>query len=184
MLDHISSSHLVRTCTWVVYGNCSTNGVTQSGNYVKYRFVVKVKICTLIMFSIQMSSYSSKHTYEDILYTTKYASFLLCSQLYHSNLFGSHFASIKLSLADDLDNLCQPKCHSKPMSIIICQEITQWTTSSQVTWIIWSCLGRKGGCGAWDLPFISFFLLCRKDSKLSMFWADQQIKWCANFFKN
>lgn len=62
MLDHISSSHLVRTCTWVVYGNCSTNGVTQSGNYVKYRFVVKVKICTFIMFSIQMSSYSSKHT--------------------------------------------------------------------------------------------------------------------------
>ncbi len=138
---------------------------------------------TLILFSIQMSSYSSKHTYEDILQTTKYASFLLCSQLYHSNLFRSHFASIKLSLADDLDNLCQPKRHSKLMSIIICQE--NHTMNNLLTSDLDDLEPSREEVGMWGLGFtihlffnsyldswkvhFSFFLLCRKDSKLSMF---------------
>jgi hypothetical protein len=139
MTDDISSSLLVRTCTWVVCGNCSTNGVTQSGNYVKCRFARKGKdmysyhvqhpnVIVLIQAFVDIlytTKYASFQAFMDILYTTKYASFLLCCQLYQSNLFWITFASIKLSLArDDLDNLCQLKCHSKLMSII-CQEITK-----------------------------------------------------------
>ncbi len=114
MADDISSSLLGRrTCTWVVYGNCSTN----KRCHPKWQ-LGQVQIRRK---GEDMYTYHFQHpnvilliqAHKDVLYTTKYVSFLLCSQLYHSNLFGSHLASIKLSLADDLDNLCQPKCHSQ-----------------------------------------------------------------------
>lgn len=96
-----------------VYGNCSTN----KRCHPKWQ-LGQVQIRRK---GEDMYTYHFQHpnvilliqAHKDVLYTTKYVSFLLCSQLYHSNLFGSHLASIKLSLADDLDNLCQPKCHSQ-----------------------------------------------------------------------
>ncbi len=67
------------------------------------------------------------------------------------------FASIKLSLADDLDNLCQPKCHSQTH---VNNTSRNHTTNNLLTSDLDDLERSREEGWMWglDLPFIFFFL--------------------------